>query len=130
VPIPERNYQRDPFVPVYHRSEESKRLEEEVKRKDIEKKLKLKKTQHYRQIREEKSKTKNRMISLGLPTIKARRVTYTTSQKKEVAKFVQYAIKMKWTLTKMRDMIQETTGFEKVSYQMAQRWHGEYILNQ
>lgn len=62
VPIPERNYQRDPFIPVYHRSEESKRLEEEVKRKDIDKKLKLKKTQHYRHIREEKSKTKNRMM--------------------------------------------------------------------
>jgi len=71
LPILERKYQRDPFIPVYHRSEEGKRLEEEVERKDIEKKLKLKKTQHYRQIREEKSKTKNRMISLGLPTIKA-----------------------------------------------------------
>ena len=30
----------------------------------------------------------------------------------------------------MRELIQETAGFEKVSYQMAQRWHDEYILNQ
>ena len=33
-------------------------------------------------------------------------------------------------INEMRELIQETAGFEKVSYQMAQRWHGEYILNQ
>ena len=35
VPIPKRNYAQDPFIPISYRSEESKRLEEEVKQKLI-----------------------------------------------------------------------------------------------
>lgn len=129
VPIPKRNYAQDPFIPISYRSEESKRLEEEVEQKAIDKQRRMKNAQRLKQKRAEKAKKKNRLLSLGLDAVKARRSTYSISQKKEVAAFVQNALKMKWRWIEIQNVIQESQGFEKVTYPMAQRWYSFYALD-
>ena len=106
VPIPKRNYVQDPLIPVSYRSEENKRLEEEVKQKAIDKQRRMKNAQRLKQNRAEKAKKKNRLLSLGLDAVKARRSTYSISQKKEI-----------------QNVIQGSQSFEKVTYPMVQHWY-------
>ena len=97
---------QDPLIPVSYRSEENKRLEEEVKQKAIDKQRRMKNAQRLKQNRAEKAKKKNRLLSLGLDAVKARRSTYSISQKKEI-----------------QNVIQGSQSFEKVTYPMVQHWY-------